>query len=112
MRVHPRLDGRPRCLHGRAGNEESMDTWIIVLIVVAVVVAVSLLFLTPRLRERRLEGRREEASELRSDAADQARRAEERETVAEEEAERARRERAEAEERARRADEVDPDVDT
>jgi flagellar biosynthesis/type III secretory pathway M-ring protein FliF/YscJ len=83
-----------------------------VLIVIAVLVAVAVFFVAPRLRERRLEGRREEASELRSDAADQARRAEERETVAEEPAERARRERADAEERARRADELDPDVDT
>jgi hypothetical protein len=67
---------------------------------------------TPAMDEAHLQSKREEAGELRSTAAEQARRAEEREAVAEEQAERARREREEAEQRARRADEIDPDVDT
>jgi uncharacterized protein HemX len=90
-----------------------MDTWIIVLIVIAAIVVIGVfVFAGRRAQERRLEGKREEAQELRSDASEQAQRAEERQQLAEEQAERARRERAEAEERARRADELDPDIDT
>lgn len=88
-----------------------MDTWIIVLII-GVLIALAIAFvLSRRARERQLEGRREEASELRSTAEDQTQRAEQRASLAEEQAEQARRERAEGEERLRRADELDPDVD-
>jgi flagellar biosynthesis/type III secretory pathway M-ring protein FliF/YscJ len=88
-----------------------MDTWIIVLII-GVLIALAIAFvLSRRARERQLEGRREEATELRSTAEDQTQRAEQRASLAEEQAEQARRERAEAEERLRRADELDPDAD-
>jgi Tfp pilus assembly protein PilO len=89
-----------------------MDTWlIIVIIVVAVVVLALLAWAVTRGRQRRLEGKRVEATELRQEAQSRVQRADERQALAEEQAERARRERAEAESRLERADEVDPDVD-
>jgi hypothetical protein len=70
----------------RAGGEPSGHGDLVILLIVAgvVVVLAVLFFGGRRARERRLEGRREEANELR----------------------------AEASQRARRADVVDPDVDT
>jgi hypothetical protein len=89
-----------------------MDTWLIILIVAAVlVVLLFAVFGSRRMRDRQLEGKREEARELRSTAEVQAHRADERAQMAEEQAEQARRERNEAHEQMRRADEVDPDVD-
>lgn len=89
-----------------------MDTWLIILIVVGVLVVLAIaFFVSRRARERQLEGKREEAQELRATADQQAQRAEERAALAEEQAERARRERVEADEQLRRADEVDPDVE-
>jgi flagellar biosynthesis/type III secretory pathway M-ring protein FliF/YscJ len=84
----------------------------VLIVVIAIVVIGVFVFAGRRAQTRRLEGKREEAQELRSGASDQARRAQEREELAEEQAERARRERQEAEERLRRADEVDPDTET
>jgi FtsZ-interacting cell division protein ZipA len=90
-----------------------MDTWLIILIVVAAVVVLAIAFVAwRRAQERRIEGKRDEARELRSQAEVQAHRADARASLAEEEAERADRERVEAREQARRADELDPDVDT
>jgi flagellar biosynthesis/type III secretory pathway M-ring protein FliF/YscJ len=89
-----------------------MDTWIILLIIAAVLVVLAIAFVASRrARDRRLEGKREEAQELRSTGEMQAQRAEERAAMAEEQAEQARKERAQADERLRRADEVDPDVE-
>ena len=89
-----------------------MDWWIILLIAVGVLVVLAIAYgVVRRGRERRVEGKREEARELRTTAEVQSRRADQRATLAEEEAERARRERAEADEQMRRADELDPDVD-
>jgi flagellar biosynthesis/type III secretory pathway M-ring protein FliF/YscJ len=88
-----------------------MDTWLILLIIGALIVLAAAFVASRRARERQLESHREEASELRSGAEDQARRADQRAELAEEQAEQARREREEAEERVRRADELDPDVD-
>ena len=90
-----------------------VETWLIIVIVVAVVFVLALLFLAgTKGREKRLENRRAEAGELRGEAETSARRAEEREAVAEEQAERAREEREAAQSHARRADEIDPDVET
>jgi Tfp pilus assembly protein PilO len=89
-----------------------MDTWIILLIIAGVILVLAIAyFASRRARERQLESKREDARELRSTAADQARRADERAALAEEQAEQARKERVQAEEQVRRADEVDPDVD-
>jgi FtsZ-interacting cell division protein ZipA len=89
-----------------------METLIIILVIGAIVVLLVALFVGRRMRDRRLEGKRVEATELRQEADERARHAAERESLAEEQAERARRERAEAEAQARRADEIDPDADT
>jgi C4-dicarboxylate-specific signal transduction histidine kinase len=90
-----------------------MDTWLIILIVIAAVVVLAIaLFAWRRTQERRIEGKRDEARELRTEAEVQAHRADARASLAEEEADRAERERAEAREQAKRADELDPDVDT
>jgi F0F1-type ATP synthase membrane subunit b/b' len=83
----------------------------VILVIAALLVLVIALVAGRRAKERQLEGRREEAQELRSDAEAQAYRADERASIAEEQAEQARRERADAEEQARRADELDPDVE-
>jgi F0F1-type ATP synthase membrane subunit b/b' len=89
-----------------------MDTGVIVILLIAALLFLPIALVAGRrAKERRLEGRREEAQELRTDAEAQAHRADERASIAEEQAEHARRERAEAEEQARRADEVDPDVE-
>jgi C4-dicarboxylate-specific signal transduction histidine kinase len=89
-----------------------MDTtWIVILVVIAVLILLALLILGRRQRERRLEGKREEAGQLRDQARVSERRAQEAELAAEEQAEVARRERAAAQQRAERARDVDPDVD-
>jgi hypothetical protein len=88
-----------------------MDTWVIVLIIGVLIVLAIAFVMSRRARERQLQGRREEASELRSSAEEQSQRAEQRASLAEEQAEQARRERGEAEEQIRRADELDPDAD-
>ena len=90
-----------------------MAWWVIALIVIGAVVLVALLVLAGRRgRERQLESKRSEATELRQEAGVRARRAEERAALAEEQAERARQERAAADATARRADEVDPDIES
>lgn len=90
-----------------------MDTWLIVVIVIAAVFVVALaLWAASRGRERRLEHRRVEAGEHRERAEQRARQAEERELAAREELDRAERERAVARAHSSRADDVDPDVDT
>jgi Flp pilus assembly protein TadB len=89
-----------------------MDTWLIIVIVIAAVLVVALaLWAAARGRERRLEHQRVEAGEHREQAELRARQAEERELAAREELDRAGRERAVARGHAERADEVDPDVD-
>jgi hypothetical protein len=76
------------------------------------VVVIGLLILSARkARQRRLESKRGEARELRTQAQATAERAEHRAATADELAQRARVERGEAEAAARRANEVDPDVD-
>lgn len=85
---------------------------MIALIVLGVLLLVGIIIVGGRrTQERRLEGKREEASELRDDAQTRARRAEEREALAQEQAERAKEERLAADEQLQRADKVDPDVD-
>ena len=94
-------------------NTARMDTWlIIVIVVVAVIVLAALVLALRRAQGARLEKRRGEAQELRSEAGERQRRAQEREALAEEQAERARKEREAAEARMERADEIDPDKDT
>ena len=89
-----------------------MDTWLIIVIVVAAVVVLALAYwAATRGRERRLESRRAEAGELREQAGLASRQAEERESAARDELAKAERERAVARGHATRADEVDPDVD-
>ena len=91
----------------------AMDTWLIIVIVMAAILVLGLALVAWRRgKERRLESKRGEAQELRSAAEVQAHRAETRATTAQEEAEKAERERAEAREQARRADELDPEVET
>jgi Flp pilus assembly protein TadB len=89
-----------------------MDTWLIIVIVVAAIVVLALaLWAATRGRERRLESRRVEAGEQREQAELAAQQAEERELAAREELDRAERERAVARGHSARADELDPDVD-
>ena len=89
-----------------------MDWWIWLLIILGVLLLVGIIVVGGRAaREKKLEGKRVEATELRREAQQQSESAEQRERMAAEEADRARREREAAEERARRADEIDPDVD-
>ncbi len=88
-----------------------MEWWVIALIALGVLLLVGIIVVGGRrAQERRVEGKRTEATELREEAASRAQRADERERVAEEEAERARRERELADDRVHRADEVDPDA--
>jgi FtsZ-interacting cell division protein ZipA len=90
-----------------------MDWWIWLLIILGVLLLVGIIVVGGRgARERRLEGKRVEATELRREAQGRAESADQRERFAAEEAERARREREAAETHAARADEIDPDVDT
>ena len=90
-----------------------MDTWLIILIAIAAIVVLAIAFVAwRRAQERRIEGKREEARELRTQAEVQAHRADALASLAEEEAEQAERERVEAREHAKRADELDPDVET
>jgi FtsZ-interacting cell division protein ZipA len=90
-----------------------MDWWIWLLIILGVLLLIGIIVVGGRAaRERQLEGKRAEATELRREAQERSESAEQRERFAAEEADRARREREAAEERARRADEVDPDVDS
>jgi FtsZ-interacting cell division protein ZipA len=89
-----------------------MDTWVIVLIIVAVLALVGIIIVGGRqARERQLEGKREEAGELRKEADRHRTEAGQRESFAEEQAEKAEKERARADAARQRADEVDPDVD-
>ena len=89
-----------------------MDWWIWLLIILGALIVVGIIVVGGRRAQtQRVEARREEAAGLRQDAQLQARRADERHSLAEEQAERARREREEAEARLERADDVDPDVD-
>jgi FtsZ-interacting cell division protein ZipA len=89
-----------------------MDWWIWLLIILGVLLLVGIIVVGGRsARERRLEGKRVEATELRHESEQRAESAEQRERFAAEEADRARREREAAEEHARRADEIDPDVE-
>jgi FtsZ-interacting cell division protein ZipA len=89
-----------------------MDTWVWIVIAVAALVVLGLVLVGAlKARERRLEGKRSEAVELRRQAEMKTERAENRASVADELAERARVERKEAAVAARRADDVDPDVD-
>ena len=90
-----------------------MDWWIWLLIILGVLLLVGIIVVGGRAaREKQLEGKRVEATELRREAEQQSESAEQRERMAAEEADRARREREAAEERARRADEIDPDLKT
>jgi FtsZ-interacting cell division protein ZipA len=89
-----------------------MDWWIWLLIILGVLLLVGIIVVGGRsARERKLETRRAEATNLRAEAQQQSERAAHREQLAAEEADRARREREAAEARAARADELDPDVD-
>jgi hypothetical protein len=89
-----------------------MDTWLIVVIALAAVLAVGVVvWALERGRARKLEERRAEAGEHREEAELRAIRARERREAAEAELERADREHAVAQAHARRADELDPDVD-
>jgi flagellar biosynthesis/type III secretory pathway M-ring protein FliF/YscJ len=89
-----------------------MSTWTwIVIAVAALIVLAIVLWGVQKGRERRLESKREEASNLRQQAETKAQRAEHRSSVADELSQRATVEREEAQVAARRADEVDPDVD-
>jgi FtsZ-interacting cell division protein ZipA len=89
-----------------------MDWWIWLLIIFGVLLLVGIIVVGGRsARERRLESKRGEATELRREAQQVSESAQQRERFASEEADRARREREAAEERARRADEIDPDVE-
>jgi len=93
-------------------REGTMDAWVWIVIAVAAVVVIGVLILSARkARQRRLESKRGEARELRTQAQVTAERAEHRAATADELAERARVERGEAEAAARRANEVDPDVE-
>jgi FtsZ-interacting cell division protein ZipA len=100
---------------------------VIVFIVIGVLILVAVLvFGGRRARERKLEQRRVEAGELRTQSEEVAQRAEQREEAARREAEQARRrqeaaekeasqaqaDRQMADEQARRADEIDPDAQT
>jgi flagellar biosynthesis/type III secretory pathway M-ring protein FliF/YscJ len=90
-----------------------LSTWIWIIIAIAAVVAVVLVVLGGRrAQERRLEGKRDEAGQLRQEAAARAQSAQHREALVNEQQERLREERAAAEAHARKADEVDPDVPT
>jgi FtsZ-interacting cell division protein ZipA len=90
-----------------------MDTWLIVLIIVAVLALVGIIIVGGRqARERQLEGKREEAGALRKEADRHTTEAGQRESFAQEQAEKAEKERTQAEAARERADEVDPDLDT
>ena len=84
--------------------------WIVIAVAAIVVLAIVLVVVS-RARERRLEQKREEATELRRQSEAKLQRSEHRSSVADDLADRARLERREAEVAAQRADEVDPDVD-
>jgi FtsZ-interacting cell division protein ZipA len=89
-----------------------MNTWIWIVIAVGVLIVLGLLFVSSRkARERRLDSKRAEASNLRRQAEAKAQHAEHRASVADELSQRTTVERQEARVAARRADEVDPDVD-
>ena len=84
----------------------------VVLIVLAALVLVLIAWtLAKRQRERRLDGRREEAGELRQTAQRQELEAQRAEAEAEERAAQARSARTEAVRHQREAAEVDPDAD-
>jgi FtsZ-interacting cell division protein ZipA len=90
-----------------------MSTWIWILIAIAVIVVLALVVAgSRRAKERRLEGKREEAGQLRQEAAARADSAQHREALVTEQQEKLREERAAAEAHAQRADEIDPDVST
>jgi uncharacterized protein HemX len=105
-------DLRPERAEPGPRKRGRMDTWLIIVIVVAAALGIALLlWAVVRGRKRRLEQRREEASAHREQSELRARQAEEREVAAREELDRAERERALARGHAARADEIDPDVD-
>lgn len=90
-----------------------MDTWLIVVIVIAALVLLGILaFAVVRGRDRRTVQRREEAAGRRQEAEAVERQAAERQQQAERELARAQQERAVARGHARAADELDPDVET
>lgn len=98
---------------------------VVLIVLAGVVLALIAWTLVKKQRERRMEGRREEAGELRQTAQQHQLKAEQEEAEAQERAARARREaataeeqtaraqqaKAEATEHEQRAAEVDPDVD-
>lgn len=84
----------------------------VVLIVLGIVIlALLVAMLVKKGRDRRLEGRREEAGELRETARRHQIRAEREEAEAQERAARAQQAKAEAREHSERAADVDPDAD-
>jgi FtsZ-interacting cell division protein ZipA len=90
-----------------------MDTWVIVLIIIAAIVLVGIIVVGGRrARERQLDSKRSEAANLRTEADRGTSQAAERASFAEEQAQQAEQERAKADETRRRADEIDPDRDT
>src|SRR5215216_694483 len=111
---------------GNRGEELSMDTGVIIAIVVAALIVLALLWLLGRrAREQKLESRRGEAREIRREAEVSRAQADRTSAEAEERAARARREEASAREQAAHAEakqreardrhleaaSVDPDVD-
>jgi biopolymer transport protein ExbB/TolQ len=89
-----------------------MSTTAIVLIVIAAIVVVALIAYAATLqRTKRLEQRRVEAQDVRTEAQAKTRRAEQARLAAEEQAERARRDQQAAAELHEKANDIDPDVD-
>jgi hypothetical protein len=103
-----------------------MDTGVIIAIVVGALVLIAAIVLASRMaRERRLEGKRDQAREVRQEAQIRGAKADRQHAEAEERAARARKEQAIAEEQAAKADEhrrfardrhveadkIDPDAD-
>ena len=90
-----------------------MDTWLIVLIIIAAIGLVGIIVVGGRrARERQLDNKRSEAAHLRTEADRGTSQAAERAKLAEEQAQQAEQERAKADETRQRADELDPDRDT
>jgi Flp pilus assembly protein TadB len=80
-----------------------MDTWVIVLIIIAAIVLVGIIVVGGRrARERQLDSKRSEAAQLRTEADRGTSQAAERAKLAEEQAQQAEQERAKAEEIRRR----------
>ena len=82
-----------------------MDTGVIIAIVVGALVLIAAIAIASKMaRERRLEGKREEAREVRHEAQVRGAQAERQHAEAEEQAARARKEQARAEEQAAEAE--------